>query len=45
MEAAALDTDTVEIKCNPSQQVRNWTFMVRNTGKAAWPDTTVLALE
>jgi hypothetical protein len=43
--AEAVNSDTVVIACKPSQQIRDWSVMVKNNGINAWPDSTVLTIE
>jgi hypothetical protein len=37
--------DEVEVRCAPGDLVKDWSFTLKNVGKAPWPKTTCLCLE
>jgi len=37
--------DEVEVRCAPGDLVKDWSFTLKNVGKAPWPETTSLCLE
>ena len=37
--------DEVELRCAPGDLVKDWSFTLKNVGKAPWPETTCLCLE
>jgi hypothetical protein len=37
--------DEVEVRCAPGDLVKDWSFTLKNVGKAPWPESTCLFLE
>ena len=40
-----LGADRIEIDCVPGQVIFDWEFKLTNTGRDAWPSTTMLCID